>query len=71
VFELRLYSASNYNALSFLVTSSERVNPAMIKRGVFLPFRTFLETGSCNLLGKIKAPTLVIVGTEDAAIPIS
>ena len=28
-----------------------------------------MQTGSCNLLGTIKAPTLIIVGTEDASIP--
>jgi pimeloyl-ACP methyl ester carboxylesterase len=27
-----------------------------------------MQTGSCESLGRIKAPTLVIVGTEDASI---
>jgi pimeloyl-ACP methyl ester carboxylesterase len=26
-----------------------------------------MQTGTCNLIGTIKAPTLIIVGTQDAA----
>jgi hypothetical protein len=35
----------------------ELINPATVKREVFLAFRIFLQTGSCNLIGTIKAPT--------------
>ncbi len=59
----------NPNYTEKLPKPGEEVNPVTIKREVFLAFRSFLQTGSCNLLGTIKVPTLVIVGTEDAAIP--
>ncbi len=46
-------------------------NPVIIKRQASSVFPSFTQIGSCNLIGAIKVPTLVIVGTEDASIPVS
>ena len=58
----------NSNYVEKLRKPDEFINPVTIKREVILAFPGFLQTGSCNLLDTIKVP-LVIVGTEDAAIP--
>ena len=58
----------NPNYAEKLPKPGELINPTTVKSEVFFAFRSFLQTGSCNLLGMIKAPTLVIVGTEDVAI---
>jgi pimeloyl-ACP methyl ester carboxylesterase len=59
----------NPNYAEKLPKPGEWVNPVTVKRQAFVAFPSFMQTGSCNLIGTIKAPTLVIVGTEDASIP--
>ena len=60
----------NPNYAEKLPKPGELVNPITVKRQAFVAFPSFMQTGSCDSLGTIKAPTLVIVGTEDASIPV-
>jgi pimeloyl-ACP methyl ester carboxylesterase len=57
----------NPNYVEKLPEPGELINPVIIKRQLFNAFPSFMQTGTCNLIGTIKAPTLVIVGTQDAA----
>jgi pimeloyl-ACP methyl ester carboxylesterase len=60
----------NPNYVEKLPKPGELINPVILKRQAFNAFPSFMQTGSCNLVGTIKASTLVIVGTEDASIPV-
>ncbi|HEY6536023.1 MAG TPA: alpha/beta hydrolase [Candidatus Nitrosocosmicus sp.] len=60
----------NPNYVEKLPKPGEFINPVIIKQQAFKSFPSFMQTGSCNLIGTIKAPTLVIVGTDDASIPV-
>jgi pimeloyl-ACP methyl ester carboxylesterase len=60
----------NPNYVEKLPKPGELINPVILKRQAFSTFPSFMQTGSCNLVGTIKVPTLVIVGTEDASIPV-
>ena len=60
----------NPNYVEKLPKPGELINPVILKRQAFNAFPSFMQTGSCNLSGTIKAPTLVIDGTEDASIPV-
>jgi pimeloyl-ACP methyl ester carboxylesterase len=66
----RIKNQENPNYAEKLHKRSELINPAIFKRQVFNALPSFMQTGSCNLIGTIKVPTLVIVGTEDASIPV-
>jgi len=57
----------NPNYVEKLPKPGEFINPVILKRQAFNAFPSFMQTGTCDLLGTIKAPTLVIVGTQDAA----
>jgi pimeloyl-ACP methyl ester carboxylesterase len=57
----------NPNYVENLPKPGELINPVIIKRQLFNAFPSFMQTSTCNLIGTIKAPTLVIVGTQDAA----
>ncbi|MGB6594898.1 MAG: hypothetical protein WBE68_25635, partial [Candidatus Nitrosopolaris sp.] len=66
----------NPNYAEKLPKPGEWVNPVTVKLQAFVAFPScctstpsFMQTGSCESLGRIKAPTLVIVGTGDASIP--
>jgi pimeloyl-ACP methyl ester carboxylesterase len=60
----------NPNYVEKLPKPGELINPVIIKRQAFSAFPSFMQTGTCILIGTIKVPTLVIVGTEDASIPV-
>jgi pimeloyl-ACP methyl ester carboxylesterase len=57
----------NPNYVEKLPKPGELINPVIFKRQVFNALPNFMQIGTCNLIGTIKAPTLIIVGTEDAA----
>lgn len=47
----------NPNYVEKLPKPSESINPVILKRQAFSTFPSFIQTGSCNLIGTIKAPT--------------
>ena len=57
----------NPNFVEKLPKPGEFINSVIIKRQLFNAFPSFMQTGTCNLIGTIKTPTLIIVGTQDAA----
>ena len=60
----------NPNYVEKLPKPGELINPVILKRQAFNAIPSFMQTGSCNLIGTIKAPTLVIIGTEDDVAPV-